>query len=59
MARWIPCARPRAQLTPIDAAEVTEDDGRVTMLYRTDHNVRFIRITEPNGFTFWMMEVRS
>jgi hypothetical protein len=50
-------ARPSAPLIQIDAAEVTEDDGRKTTLFRTENNVRFIRITEPNGFTYWMQEV--
>lgn len=59
MSRWFPVARPSAQLTPIDGAEVEEEDGRKTMLFRTDNNVRFIRITEPSGFTYWMQETKE
>lgn len=59
MSHWTPTAAPSAKLTPVDAAEVTETDGRQTMVFRTDNGVRFIRITEPNGFTFWMQEVKG
>lgn len=56
MAHWAPCARPSAPLVSIDADEVTETDGRKTQLFRTESGVRFIRITEPSGFTYWMQE---
>jgi hypothetical protein len=59
VSHWKPCARPRAKLTAVDPVEITETDGRTTQMYRTDNNVRFIRITEPSGFTFWMQEVKS
>lgn len=57
MARWIPVARPRAELTQVDADEVAEKDGRKTTLFRTDHGVMFMRITEQNGFTYWIQRV--
>lgn len=59
MTRWVPVATPKAPLTPIDGAEVEEADGRKTMLFRTDHNVRFMRITEPSGFVYWIQEMRE
>jgi len=56
---WVPVAPPSAKLTPVDAEEVTEEDGRKTMVFRTDHGVRFIRITEPSRFTYWLQEVKG
>ena len=50
---------PSAPLTPIDREEVTEPDGRVSMLFETRTGVRFCRITEPSGFVYWMQEVKG
>lgn len=59
MTDWQPSPRPRANLTPVDGAEVDEADGRKTMIFRTDNGVRFIRITEPSGFVYWLQEVKG
>jgi hypothetical protein len=58
MADWTPCPAPSAKVTPVDTREVEEDDGRKTMVFATDNGVRFVRITEPAGFVYWLREVK-
>jgi len=59
LTNWAPSPVPKAQLTPVDGAEVDEADGRKTMIFRTATGVRFIRITEPSGFVYWLQEVKE
>jgi hypothetical protein len=59
MSRWTPSPVPSAPLTPIDRDEVEEKDGRKTMVYETSTGVRFVRITEPSGYVYWLQEVKS
>lgn len=56
--RWIPSAVPSAPVVPIDRAEVEESDGRKTMVFETARGVRFVRITEPGGYVYWLQEVK-
>lgn len=57
MSTWVPVPRPSAKLTMVDSDEVTEEDGRMTLLFRTDHGAYFLRITEPSGFVYWLQKV--
>jgi len=59
MSRWIPSPVPSAPVTPFDVQEVPEDDGRTTMVFETKTGVRFVRITEPSGFVYWLQEVKG
>ena len=59
MSRWIPSPVPSAPLTPVDREEVLEEDGRATMLFETKNGVRFVRITDPSGYTYWLQEVKG
>jgi len=56
--RWIPSPVPSAQVTPVDREEVEESDGRKTMVFETATGVRFVRITEPSGYVYWLQEVK-
>ena len=58
MNRWIPSPVPSAQVTPVDREEVEESDGRKTMVFETATGVRFVRITEPSGYVYWLQEVK-
>lgn len=58
MSRWIPSPVPSAQVTPVDREEVQESDGRKSMVFETSTGVRFVRITEPSGFVYWLQEVK-
>jgi hypothetical protein len=49
---------PSAQVTPVDREEVEESDGRRTMVFETSTGVRFVRITEPSGYVYWLQEVK-
>jgi len=42
----------------VDREEVNEPDGRVTMVFQSTNGVRFVRITEPSGFVYWLQEVK-
>lgn len=57
-SRWIPSPVPSAQVTPVDHEEVNEPDGRKTMVFETARGVRFVRITEPGGYVYWLQEVK-
>lgn len=57
MSRWIPVPPPDAPLEPVDRAEVPEDNGDITRVFRTTRGVRFVKIVEPSGFVYWMQEV--
>lgn len=59
MSRWIPSPVPSAPVVPVDSAEVEESDGRKTMVFETSRGVRFVRITEPSGYTYWLQEVKG
>lgn len=54
--RWIPVPPPTSGVTQIDREEVTEDDGRKSMVFQTSTGVRFVRLTEPSGFVYWLQE---
>jgi hypothetical protein len=56
--RWIVSPVPSAQVTPVDREEVEEPDGRRTMVFETSTGVRFVRITEPSGYVYWLQEVK-
>lgn len=56
---WEPSPVPSASVTPIDRCEVDEPDGRKSMLFETSTGVRFVRITEPSGFVYWLQEVKA
>lgn len=58
VSRWEPSPVPSATVVPIDRAEVEEPDGRKSMLFETANGVRFVRITEPSGFVYWLQEVK-
>lgn len=49
---------PSAPLTPVDREEVTEPDERTSQVFVTTNGVRFVRITEPSGFVYWLQEVK-
>jgi hypothetical protein len=57
-SRWIVSPVPSAQVTPVDREEVEEPDGRRTMVFETSTGVRFVRITEPSGYVYWLQEVK-
>ena len=57
-SRWIPSPVPSAPVVPIDREEVEESDGRKTMAFETKTGVRFVRITEPSGYVYWLQEVK-
>ena len=57
-SRWSPSPVPSAPVTPVDREEVLESDGRKTMVFETKTGVRFVRITDPSGFTYWLQEVK-
>jgi hypothetical protein len=57
-SRWIVSPVPSAQVTPVDREEVEESDGRRTMVFETSTGVRFVRITEPSGYVYWLQEVK-
>jgi hypothetical protein len=59
MSRWIVSPVPSAQVTPVDREEVDEPDGRKSMVFETSTGVRFVRITEPSGYVYWLQEVKS
>jgi hypothetical protein len=59
MSNWTPCPAPSALVEQVDTREVEESDGRKTLVFATKNGVRFVRITEPAGFVFWMREVKS
>lgn len=54
---WEPVPPPTSGVTPVDREEVTEEDGRVTRVFQSARGVRFVRITEPSGFVYWLQEV--
>jgi hypothetical protein len=58
-SRWIVSPVPSAQVTPVDREEVEESDGRRTMVFETSTGVRFVRITEPSGYVYWLQEVKA
>ena len=58
MSRWIPSPVPSAPIMPVDREEVLEEDGRKTMVFETKTGVRFCRITDPSGYTYWLQEVK-
>jgi hypothetical protein len=58
-SRWIVSPVPSAQVTPVDREEVDEPDGRKSMVFETSTGVRFVRITEPSGYAYWLQEVKS
>lgn len=49
---------PDAPLESVDREEVTEDDGRLTRVFQSKNGVRFVRISEESGFTYWLQEVK-
>jgi len=49
---------PSAPLTQVDRVEVDEPDGRKTIVFETSTGVRFVRITEPSGYVYWLQEVK-
>lgn len=55
---WIAVPPPTSGLTPVDREEVTEPDGRITRVFQTANGVRFVRISEPSGYTYWLQEVK-
>ena len=59
MSRWVPVPVPTAPLEPVDREEVAEDDGRLTRVFQSKNGVRFVRISEISGFTYWLQEVKS
>lgn len=58
-SRWIVSPVPSAQVMPVDREEVEESDGRRTMVFETSTGVRFVRITEPSGYVYWLQEVKA
>jgi hypothetical protein len=59
MARWEPSPQPTGLgLQQVDGSEVEEPDGRKSLVFQTGHGVRFVRITEPSGFTYWLQEIK-
>ena len=57
-SRWVPVPVPTAPLEPVDREEVAEDDGRLTRVFQTANGVRFVRISEVSGYTYWLQEVK-
>lgn len=57
--RWIVSPVPSAQVAPVDREEVDEPDGRKSMVFETSTGVRFVRITEPSGYVYWLQEVKG
>jgi hypothetical protein len=57
--KWEPSPVPSAPVTPVDTAEVDEPDGRKSMVFQTRTGVRFVRITEPSGYVYWIQEVKG
>lgn len=58
MSNWVPAPAPTSGVTPVDREEIPEPDGRVTMVFQTSTGVRFVRITEPSGYVYWLKEVK-
>jgi hypothetical protein len=58
-SRWIPSPVPSAPLTQVDRVEVDESDGRKSIVFETSTGVRFVRITEPSGYVYWLQEVKQ
>jgi hypothetical protein len=57
-SRWVASPVPSAPVFPVDTREVDEPDGRKSMVFETSTGVRFVRITEPGGFVYWLQEVK-
>lgn len=57
-SRWVPVPPPDAPLETVDRDDVVEDDERITRVFQTANGVRFVRISEPSGFTYWLQEVK-
>jgi hypothetical protein len=57
MARWVTTARPAAELTQEPGPPATDAHGSEVIYFRTAFGKRFARVTERNGFVFWMREV--
>lgn len=58
MSRWVPVPVPDAPLESVDREEIREDDGRLTRVFQSKNGVRFVRISEESGFTYWLQEVK-
>ena len=58
MTRWVTSPKPKADLTPDLAPPVKDPHGVEYTYFTTKFGVRFVRITEPSGFTYWRKEVQ-
>lgn len=58
-SRWVPVPPPDAPVETVDSEEVAEADGRLTRVFQSKNGVRFVRISEPSGFTYWLQEVKQ
>ena len=43
----------------MDREEIPEEDGRMTRVFESKNGVRFVRITEPSGYVYWLQEVKG
>ncbi len=59
MTRWVPVPAPTSGVTPVDREEIPEEDGRMTRVFESKNGVRFVRITEPSGYVYWLQEVKG
>ena len=57
MTRWVTSPKPKADLTADAQNPKTIADGITYEFFLTRFGVRFVRITEPSGFTYWRKEV--
>ena len=57
--KWVTSLTPRADLTAEERGPETRPDGTVVYFFRTLRGQRFAKVVEPNGFTFWMQEVKA
>lgn len=58
MTRWVTSPKPKADLTPQGPPYKDFTDGLLYEYFTTKYGVRFVRITEPSGFTYWRKEVQ-
>ena len=57
MTRWVTSPKPKADLTPAPQTPGVDQNGTRYEYFTTKFGVRFVRITEPSGFTYWRKEV--
>jgi hypothetical protein len=57
-SNWVPVPAPTSGVTPVDREEIPEPDGSTSRVFQSANGVRFVRVTEPSGFVYWLKEVK-